>query len=93
MTAGPARRHFWIRGVVQGVSFRWYLREQARALGLAGWVKNLDDGRVEAAAEGPPGSLDRLAAWCAKGPPAARVAEVVAEDEPAEGEQGFRITG
>jgi acylphosphatase len=87
-----ARRHFWIRGLVQGVSFRWHCAEQAKALGLAGWVRNLDDGRVEAVAEGPPDRVERLAAWCAHGPSAARVEQVEERDEPACGERGFRIT-
>ena len=56
-------------GRVQGVGFRWFVEEEARAIGLAGWVRNLDDGRVEAYAVGTPAQLDRLAARMHQGPP------------------------
>jgi len=61
---------------VQGVSFRFYTRDEADALGLTGWVANQDDGSVEVVAEGPRAMLDRLAAWLQHGPPAARVTNV-----------------
>lgn len=67
------RLHATVRGRVQGVSFRWYTRDQATALGLTGWVSNLDDGRVEVVAEGPRPALNRLVDWLRHGPPAARV--------------------
>jgi acylphosphatase len=86
------RRHFWVRGLVQGVSFRYYTAERARALGLSGWVRNLDDGRVEAAAEGTPAQLEAFASWIGHGPPSAQVEGVEATVEPATGERGFRIT-
>ncbi|MBN1485030.1 MAG: acylphosphatase [Chloroflexia bacterium] len=70
------RVHLWIRGRVQGVSFRYYTRRQARALGLSGWVKNLPDGRVEVVAEGDEAVLQELVDWCHQGPPAAHVAQV-----------------
>ncbi|GGK51298.1 acylphosphatase [Planomonospora parontospora subsp. parontospora] len=43
----------WVRGKVQGVGFRWWTRARALELGLAGWARNTDDGRVEVVAEGP----------------------------------------
>ena len=50
---GPlTRQHFVVRGRVQGVGYRWYVREAAERLGLAGWVRNHWDGTVEAEAEG-----------------------------------------
>jgi acylphosphatase len=67
------RLHARVRGRVQGVSFRFYTRDQATALGLAGWVSNCDDGSVEVVAEGPRLALERLLAWLRHGPPAARV--------------------
>ena len=49
----PVRLTAWVSGRVQGVGFRWWTRDQADALGLAGYAANLDDGRVEVVAEGP----------------------------------------
>jgi len=70
------RLHAIVHGRVQGVSFRFYTRDEADALGLTGWVANQDDGSVEVVAEGPRAMLDRLAAWLQHGPPAARVTNV-----------------
>jgi len=50
----------WVHGRVQGVGFRWWTRARALELGLAGWAKNLDDGRVEVVAEGSRADCDRL---------------------------------
>jgi acylphosphatase len=71
----PAER-FEIAGRVQGVGFRWFVREQARALDLAGWVRNLPSGSVELVAAGSPGALDKLEAVLRAGPPGARVERV-----------------
>jgi acylphosphatase len=71
-----ARVHLTVEGLVQGVSFRAYTVEAARRLGVAGWVRNLPDGRVEAEAEGERSALEALVAWCRHGPPAARVEDV-----------------
>ena len=68
-----ACRHLFVRGRVQGVGFRWHTCDTARALGLAGWVQNLPDGRVEVWVEGEPEALERFLAWIRHGPPAARV--------------------
>ncbi len=74
--AERARVHLVVSGVVQGVSFRYYTVEEARRLGLAGWVRNLADGRVEALAEGERRALEGLVAFCRRGPPAAQVDDV-----------------
>ena len=71
-----------ISGRVQGVCFRAYARDEARRLGLTGWVRNLPDGRVEALAQGAPAELRTFQAWCQHGPSHARVREVeVVEEE------------
>ncbi len=62
-------------GRVQGVGFRWFVRQQARRWGVRGWVKNRADGSVEIAASGPPEALDGLLAAVHRGPPGAEVVE------------------
>jgi acylphosphatase len=62
-----------VAGRVQGVFFRASLQDRANALGLAGWVRNLDDGAVEFLAHGPEDAVHALLAWAEEGPPAARV--------------------
>ena len=71
MTA--VRAHVFISGYVQGVNFRVYTRQQARLLGLWGWVRNMPDGRVEAVFEGERALVDRMLEWCHRGPPSASV--------------------
>ena len=81
-----------IRGRVQGVWFRDSTRREAVSLGLAGWVRNLPDGSVETVIEGPEDRVRRLASWCGKGPPSAKVSRVDETREPYEGEfAGFDI--
>ena len=70
------RLHVYIHGRVQGVGFRYATDRQARALGLAGWVRNLPDGRVEAEFEGPREALESMLAWCGQGPAMASVRSV-----------------
>ena len=65
-----------IEGRVQGVWYRGWTVDTARALGLAGWVRNRRDGSVEALFVGPPGAVRDMLARCRDGPPAARVAAV-----------------
>lgn len=71
---------------MQGVSFRASASDEARALGLKGWVRNRDDGRVESIAEGPQDKLDAYVAWCRRGPRAARVDDLGVEWEEPQGE-------
>jgi acylphosphatase len=79
-----------IKGGVQGVGFRYGLADEARALGLRGWVRNCRNGDVEAIVAGPAQSVDAIIAWAHKGPPAAKVSAVSVE--PATGEfDGFEI--
>jgi acylphosphatase len=65
--------HAVIHGRVQGVGFRWFVRERARELGVRGWVKNRADGAVEVEAAGDAQSLARLRKFLTEGPPGARV--------------------
>lgn len=62
-----------VRGRVQGVGFRWYVKDEADALGLSGYVKNCPDGSVEVSAAGPVPCLKRLVETVRRGPPGARV--------------------
>jgi len=69
-------RHYHVYGRVQGVVFRASTRETANALGLTGWVRNTEDGRVELVACGEPTRLAELEAWLHQGPPHAQVKDV-----------------
>lgn len=80
------RVHVIISGRVQGVFFRAETQRTAMNFNLAGWVRNTADGRVEAVFEGEDENVDKMIAWCHIGPPAARVQEVIAEEEPYTGE-------
>ena len=85
------RRRVVVEGRVQGVFFRDSCRREAVAAGLAGWARNLHDGRVEVMIEGPRAAVDRMVAWCRSGPSRARVTEVHVSDEEPEGLHDFRI--
>ncbi len=79
---------YLVEGRVQGVFFRASTAARARELGLAGWARNLSDGRVEVVARGDPRALAELADWLWQGPPAARVTGVtvgIASEQPADG--------
>jgi acylphosphatase len=65
-----------VTGEVQGVAFRYHTLEEARRLGVQGWVRNTPDGRVEIEAEGERSGVEALVEWCHRGPPAARVDDV-----------------
>ena len=65
--------HVRVTGVVQGVGFRWFVRERARRLGLSGWVRNRADGTVEVAASGDGNQLALLRAELQRGPRGAAV--------------------
>jgi acylphosphatase len=73
---GLVSRGWCVRGRVQGVGFRWWVRREGSELELDGWVRNRVDGSVEVVARGPVARLQRLEESLWKGPPAAQVAVV-----------------
>lgn len=87
------RIHGTVSGRVQGVFFRATTRDRARVLGLAGWVRNLPDGRVEFAAEGEEDDLLELISFLRVGPPGARVDALEVEWSEPQGEEEFHIRG
>ena len=87
----PIRRRVLISGRVQGVGFRWSCRRMAEAEGLAGWCRNLPNGRVEACFEGDRAAVERALAWCRSGPSSAIVTSVDVTPEMPQGERGFRL--
>jgi acylphosphatase len=78
-SARKARRYV-ISGRVQGVGFRYFVRQQAQTLKLAGWVCNLPDGRVEAFIEGPAPALDSVEQRLREGPAVSKVKSVDVSD-------------
>ena len=85
-------RRFVVSGRVQGVGFRYFAAEAAAVEGLSGWVRNRDDGAVEMAVEGDAEAVVRFERKIRRGPPAARVEDVVAEDGVPSGRPaGFRV--
>ena len=86
------RAHVIVTGLVQGVYYRVTVRQEARTLGITGWVKNRPDGTVEAMLEGEKEKVVKLIDWCRQGPPASQVSGVQVEWGDFRGEyQGFRI--
>ena len=83
---GPVRVRATVSGRVQGVGYRAACAREAQRLGVAGWVRNLPDGRVELRAQGTRGRVEALIDWCRKGPPAARVTSVDVDWEPVDPE-------
>ncbi len=78
-------------GRVQGVWYRASTKDEADRLGVKGWVRNLDDGSVEAHAEGEATKVDALVAWMKQGPPLARVTAVDEENVPVEHFTSFSV--
>jgi len=81
-----------IKGVVQGVNFRYYTRREALRSNVSGWVANLPDGSVAAVLEGEEEHVEAMILWCRQGPPSAQVTELVVQPEEYRGEfQSFSI--
>ena len=84
-------RRIVVRGRVQGVFFRDSTRRVAADHGVTGWVRNREDGTVEAQLEGEPGDVDAVIEWARGGPPHASVDGVDVEDASPEGLGGFEV--
>ena len=82
-----------VTGRVQGVAFRWHAEEEARRLGVVGWVRNEVDGSVLLHVEGDRAAVDDLVAWCHHGPPSARVEHVAVREAAPTGVTDFTTTG
>ena len=84
-------KHYFITGRVQGVWFRDSTRKEAIKLGVTGWVRNLEDGRVEAVVCGTEQQLAAMHAWLQHGPKLANVTDVSVADKPCEEFADFSI--
>jgi acylphosphatase len=85
------RVHVMVSGQVQGVFYRQSCAERAAAAGLAGWVQNRLDGRVEAELEGEQAAVDELVEWMRSGPPLAEVTDVEVTSAKPTGDAGFVV--
>lgn len=81
-----------MKGKVQGVFFRQSTLEQAEMLGVTGWVRNLDNGDVEAIICGENAILEQMLSWLNKGPQRAQVTQMLSEEIPWEDYNDFKIT-
>lgn len=87
-----ARAHVYVTGKVQGVFFRQNTKRQAQSRGVLGWVKNLEDGRVEAVFEGEEEAVKAVVEFCRIGPRGASVTDMTVNWEPCKEEfQNFSI--
>jgi acylphosphatase len=89
--AETVRRRVVVRGDVQGVFFRDSTRKEADSRGVAGWVRNRDDGSVEAVFEGPEDAVEAMVEWCRSGPSKADVEDVEVSEEEPEGLDSFDV--
>jgi len=81
----------YIKGLVQGVFFRIFVRDQAQRLNLTGYVRNLDDGRVEVYLEGQANDIQKMIEICKKGPKHAKIDNVEVKEEKLQGMRNFKI--
>ena len=91
MADDTVRRHVTAEGEVQGVFFRETARRKATEAGVAGWITNRSDGKVEAVFEGPLEAVDELVEFCHDGPTAATVEKIDVREEEPEGLTGFDV--
>ncbi|MDZ7745475.1 MAG: acylphosphatase [Halobacteriales archaeon] len=91
MSDDRVHAHVFVSGRVQGVFYRANTRDTAREYDIDGWVRNLDDGRVEAVFEGPRKQVESMVEWCHEGSPQAMVEDMTVEYGDPDGEDGFEI--
>ncbi len=91
MAANKVQKHIYISGRVQGVGFRAFTRQQAAVLDIKGWIKNLNDGRVEAVIEGEKNKVKQMVNKLKEGPSFARVDEFEIEDREVDNFGEFEI--
>ena len=85
------RVHVFVNGDLQGTNFTQAIAEKANEQGVAGWVKELSDGRIEAVLEGPRDEVYRVVGLCRAGPRGANVSGVQVDREPPRNEKAFKI--
>lgn len=92
MTSSKVRARLLVQGKVQGVFFRENTKQKAQELGLTGWVKNTDEGAVEAVFEGEKEKVSEIVEWLKNGPPLAKVENVEIEWQEYQNEfTGFQV--
>jgi len=87
----PVALQVRVTGLVQGVFFRAWARDEAQALGVSGWIRNCSDGSVEALLEGEAEAIEELIDLLREGPPGAQVEDVEIEEADREGLSGFEV--
>jgi len=83
--------HLLIKGKVQGVFYRATAKEVAKKLGITGWIKNTNDGNVEALVTGTELLMQNFIAWCRSGPKGAQVTDVIITEQPETEFENFTI--
>ena len=81
----------YITGIVQGVFFRKYIEEKANELGIRGYVRNLEDGRIEVVAEGKDDAINTMFEICEKGTPHTEIKDIQMQELKHQGFEGFKI--
>ena len=87
-----ASKHIVVQGQVQGVFYRQAAEDAANEIGVAGWVRNRDDGSVEMVVEGDDDAVDRMVAWAREGSSQAQVTSVDVSDTEPQGRRSFEQT-
>lgn len=91
-SVGKSRARLIVKGIVQGVNFRYYTQREAKKYSVTGWVRNLPDGSVAALLEGEEEDVEAMIQWCRHGPPSAHVTELIVQPEEYRGEfQSFSV--